>query len=220
MGQPYPARPIRLLVPFPPGSGTDIVARTLAPKLSASMGQQVVVDNRTGAGGIVGTHIVATAPPDGYTILFALSSHAINASLYKKLPYDSFKDFTPVTQLISTALVLVVSPQVPANNVKELIAYVKSRPGKVSYASGGIGSPPHLAGELFKSSTGLDVVHVPFSGGGPAITDTMANRTAFLRRHGVRQAVRSGSSQGTRGHQQQALVSVPGHAHDDRGRRA
>jgi tripartite-type tricarboxylate transporter receptor subunit TctC len=177
--QTYPARPIRLIVPFGPGSGTDIVARTLAPKLSASLGQQVVVDNRAGAGGIMGTRIVATAAPDGYTILFALSSHAINATLYKKLPYDSFNDFAPVTQLISTALVLVVSPQVPANTVKELISYVKSRPGKLSYASGGIGSPPHLAGELFKSSAELDVVHVPFAGAGPAITETMANRTAF-----------------------------------------
>ena len=179
-GQSYPDRPIRLVVPFSPGSGTDIVARTLAPRISASLGQQVVVDNRPGAGGIVGTDIVAKASPEGYTILFALSSHAINASLYKKLPYDSRKDFAPVTQLISTALVLVVSPTLQVNSVKDLIAYVKSKPGQLSYASGGIGSPPHLAGELMKSMVGLDIVHVPYGGGGPAITATMGNQVVLF----------------------------------------
>jgi tripartite-type tricarboxylate transporter receptor subunit TctC len=175
----YPARPIRLIVPFAPGSGTDIVARTLAPKLSESMGQQVVVDNRSGAGGIIGTDIVAKAAPEGYTILFALSSHAINASLFKKLPYDTRKDFAPVTQLISGPLLLVANPALPVSSAKELIAYVKSKPGQLSYASGGIGSPPHLAGELFRSMTGLDLVHVPFSGGLPALTATVGGQTAL-----------------------------------------
>jgi len=176
---PYPQRPIRLVVPFAPGSGTDIVARTLAPRLAESMGQQVVVDNRTGAGGIIGTEIVAKAAPEGYTILFALSSHAINASLYSKLPYDTRKDFAPVTQLISGPLLLVANPALPVGSAKELVAYVKANPGKLSYASGGIGSPPHLAGELLKSMAGLDLVHVPFSGGLPALTATVSGQTAL-----------------------------------------
>lgn len=176
-GQTYPTRPIRLVVPFLPGSGTDIVARTLAPKLAGNLGQQVVVDNRAGAGGIVGSDIVAKATPDGYTIGFALSSHAINASLYSKLPYDTRKDFAPVTQLISASLVLVINPALPVNTVNELIAYVKSKPGQLSYASGGIGSPPHLAGELLKTMAGIvDIVHIPYGGGQPAINATMAGQ--------------------------------------------
>ena len=176
----YPTRPIRLIVPFTPGSGTDIVSRILAPKVTENLGQQVVVDNRPGAGGIVGTEIVARATPDGYTIGLALTSHAINASLYRKLPYDSEKDFAAVTQLISTALVLVVSPSSPVNTVNELVAYVKSKPGQLSFASGGIGSPPHLAGELLKTMTGIqDIVHVPFGGGQPAINSTMSGQTVL-----------------------------------------
>jgi tripartite-type tricarboxylate transporter receptor subunit TctC len=176
--QTYPTRPIRLIVPFGAGSGTDVVARVLAPKLSDSMGQQVVVDNRTGAGGIVGTDIVAKAQPDGHTLLFALSSHAINASLYSKLPYDTRRDFATVTQLISGPLVLVINPTLPASTVKELVAYVKAKRNQ-SYSSAGIGSPPHLAGELFKSTAGLDLTHVPYSGAVPAITATVGGQGLF-----------------------------------------
>ena len=176
--QTYPSRPIRLIVPFGAGSGTDVVARTLAPRLSESMGQQVVVDNRTGAGGIVGTDLVAKAQPDGHTLLFALSSHAINASLYGKLPFDTRKDFATVTQLISGPLVMVINPTLPVNTVKDLIGYVKSKPGQ-SYSSAGIGSPPHLAGELLKSAAGLDVMHVPYSGAVPAITATVGGQGLF-----------------------------------------
>ncbi len=173
--QTYPARPIRLIVPFGAGSGTDVVARILAPRVSESLGQQVVVDNRTGAGGIVGTDLVAKAQPDGHTLLFALSSHAINASLYSKLPYDTRKDFATVTQLISGPLVMVINPTLPVNSVKDMVAYVKSKPGQ-SYSSAGIGSPPHLAGELFKSTAGLDMTHVPYSGAVPAITATVGGQ--------------------------------------------
>ncbi len=173
--QIYPTRPIRLIVPFGAGSGTDVVARILAPRVSESLGQQVVVDNRTGAGGIVGTDLVAKAQPDGHTLLFALSSHAINASLYSKLPYDTRKDFATVTQLISGPLVMVINPTLPVNSVKDLVAYVKSKPGQ-SYSSAGIGSPPHLAGELFKSTAGLDMTHVPYSGAVPAITATVGGQ--------------------------------------------
>lgn len=175
-GQTYPTKPIRLIVPFLPGSGTDIVARILAPMVTESLGQQMVVDNRPGAGGIIGTDIVAKATPDGHTIMLALSSHAINASLYSKLPYDTRKDFAPVTQLVSASLVLVVNPALSANTVKELIAYVKSKPGQLSYASGGIGSPPHLAGELLNTMSGIELAHVPYNGGQPAMTATIGGQ--------------------------------------------
>ena len=175
-GQTYPTRPIRVIVPFGAGSGTDVVARLLAPKLTESLGRQVVIDNRTGAGGIIGTDLVAKAQPDGYTLLFALSSHAINASLYSKLPYDTRKDFSTVTQLISGPLVMVINPTLPVNSVKDLVAYVKSKSGQLSYSSAGIGSPPHLAGELFKMTAGLDMTHVPYNGAVPAITATVAGQ--------------------------------------------
>ena len=177
--QTYPTRPIRLIVPFGAGSGTDVVARILAPNLSENLGQQVVVDNRTGAGGIVGSDLVAKAQPDGYTLLFALSSHAINASLYSKLPYDSRKDFAAVTQLISGPLLMVINPALPVATVKDLIAYVKSKPGQLSFSSAGIGSPPHLAGELLKSMSGIDLTHVPFNGAVPAITATVSGQTVL-----------------------------------------
>jgi tripartite-type tricarboxylate transporter receptor subunit TctC len=145
-GPAYPSRPIRLIVTFAPGAGADIIARTLAPRLAEGLGQQIVVDNRTGAGGIVGSEIVAKASPDGHTIILAINSHAINASLYSKLPYDTRKDFAPVTLVTSGPLVLAVNPGLPANTVKDLIAYVKSKPGQLSYASAGVGTPTHLAG--------------------------------------------------------------------------
>lgn len=177
--QTYPARPIRLIVPFGAGSGTDVVARLLAPKLSENLGQQVVVENRPGAGGIVGSDMIAKAQPDGYTLLFALSSHAINASLYSKLPYDSRKDFAAVTQLISGPLLMVTNPALPVTTVKDLIAYVKSKPGQLNFSSAGIGSPPHLAGELLKSMAAIDMTHVPFNGAVPAITATVGGQTVL-----------------------------------------
>lgn len=172
LAQTFPVRPIRLLVPFGAGSGTDVVARLLAPRLTENLGQTVVVDNRPGAGGIVGSDIIAKSAPEGYNLLFALSSHAINASLYAKLPYDSLKDFTAVTQLVSGPLLLVVYPGLPVASVKELIAHVRANPGKLSYSSAGIGSPTHLAAELMKSMTALDMAHIPFNGAVPAITST------------------------------------------------
>lgn len=177
--QSYPARPIRLLVPFGAGSGTDVVARQLAPRLTENLGQTVVVENRPGAGGIVGSEMIARASPEGYDLLFALSSHAINASLYSKLPYHSSKDFAAVTQLISGPLLLVINPSLPVNTLKELVEYVKSKPGQLSYSSAGVGSPTHLAAELMKSMTGVDLVHVPFNGAVPAITSTAGGQTVL-----------------------------------------
>ncbi len=177
--QTYPARPIRLLVPFGAGSGTDVVARQLAPRLTENLGQTVVVENRPGAGGIVGSEMIARASPEGYDLLFALSSHAINASLYSKLPYHSSKDFAAVTQLISGPLLLVINPSLPVNTLKELVEYVKSKPGQLSYSSAGVGSPTHLAAELMKSMTGVDLVHVPFNGAVPAITSTAGGQTVL-----------------------------------------
>jgi tripartite-type tricarboxylate transporter receptor subunit TctC len=176
LGQNFPTKPIRFVVLFLPATGSDIVARALAPKLAASLGQQIVVDNRAGAGGIVGSEIVARAAPDGYTIMLAASSHAINASLFSKLPYDTRKDFAAVTQLTSGPLVLVVNPSLPASSVKDLIAYVKTRPGQLSYASAGTGTPTHLAGELLKTTSGIDMAHVPYKGGPPAMTDVVAGQ--------------------------------------------
>ena len=173
--QSYPTRPIRLIVPFGAGSGTDVVARILASRISESLGQLMFVENRAGAGGIVGSDLVAKAQPDGHTLLFALSSHAINASLYSKLPFDTRKDFATVTQLISGPLVMVINPTLPVSSVKDMITYVKSKPGQ-SYSSAGIGSPPHLAGELFKSTADLDMTHVPYNGAVPAITATVGGQ--------------------------------------------
>lgn len=179
LAQPYPSRPIRLLVPFGAGSGTDVVARQLAPRLTENLGQTVVVDNRPGAGGILGSDIIAKSSPEGYNLLFALSSHAINASLYSKLPYHSSKDFAAVTQLISGPLLLVINPSLPANTLKELVAYVKGRAGQLSYSSAGIGSPPHLAAELLKSMVGIDLTHVPYNGAVPAITSTAGGQSVL-----------------------------------------
>ena len=178
--QDYPARPIRVVVPFPPGGGTDLMARTVVQKLGESLGATVVVDNRGGAGGTIGTDLVAKAPPDGYTLVVVSGSHAINPSLYPKLPYDSVRDFAPVTMLTSGPGLLVVHPSVPARTVKEFIALARSRPGQLHYASAGIGTPPHLAGELFKTMTGADIVHVPYKGNGPAYTDLIGGHVSVM----------------------------------------
>ena len=160
----YPTKPIRFLVPYPPAGGTDIVARTLTEPLSQVLGQPIIIDNRGGAAGNLGTDLAAKAPADGYTVLFTLSSHTINPRLYDKLPFDVEKDFVPVSLAAMIPQILVAHPSVPVNNVKELIALARSQPGKLKYASVGTGSPGHIAGELFKLKTGIDMVHVPYKG--------------------------------------------------------
>src|SRR5207244_8446669 len=161
----YPSKPIRFIVPYPPAGGTDIVARTLTEPLGQLLGQPIIVDNRGGAAGNLGTDLAAKAPADGYTILFTLSSHTINPKLYDKLPFDVEKDFVPISLAAVIPQILVAHPSVPADNVKELIALAKAQPGKLNYASVGTGSPGHIAGELFKLRTGVDIVHIPYKGG-------------------------------------------------------
>jgi len=179
--QPYPARSVKLVVPFPPGGSLDMTGRLLAQRLSDMWGQAVVVENKPGAGGNIGADLVAKSPPDGYTILLgALSTHAVNPSLYKTMPYDAVRDFAPITLIAITPNVLVVNAGSPANNVKEFIAWTKANPGKLSFGSGSIGSAGHLAGELFKVDTGTDAVHVPFKGGAPATQALLAGDTQFM----------------------------------------
>ena len=165
----YPNKPVRLIVPFPPGGGTDTLARIYGQKLAEVFGQQVIIDNRPGAGTNIGAEIAAKAPPDGYTLLMGNIAHAINVTLYGKLAYDFVKDFTPVTLLASTPNILVVHPSVPVKSVKELIALAKARPGQLDYASAGSGSSSHLAAELFGIMAGVKMTHVPYKGGGPAV---------------------------------------------------
>ncbi|HEV2977347.1 MAG TPA: tripartite tricarboxylate transporter substrate binding protein [Casimicrobiaceae bacterium] len=176
----YPNRPIRFVVPYPPAGGTDIVARIVADPIAAVLGEPIIIENRGGAAGILGTDIVAKSAPDGYTILFTLSSHTINPKLYDKLPFDVEKDFVPISLAALIPQILVANPSLPANNIRELIALAKSEPGKLNYASVGTGSPGHIAGELFKLKTGVDMVHVPYKGGGPAVTDTLAGQVQLL----------------------------------------
>jgi tripartite-type tricarboxylate transporter receptor subunit TctC len=175
--QPYPSKPVRVIVPFAPGGPTDVIARILAQKLSENLGQQFVVENRAGAGGNIGMAAVAKAAPDGYTVLVSSSSIVVNPSLYANLPYDSIKDFAPVTYAAASPNVLVVHPSVEARSVRELIALIKANPGKFSFASPGIGTTPDLSGHLFRLALGLDLVGVPFNGAGPAITSTIGNQT-------------------------------------------
>ena len=177
----YPAKPIRFVVPFPAGGPLDIVARFLAQDLNRSWGQAVLVDNRPGAGGNIGADGVAKSAPDGYTILMgAVSTHAINVWLYSKLPYDPIKDFAPVTLVTSVPNVLIVHPSVPAQNVRQLIVLAKARPGQLNFASGSTGSAGHLAGELFKKMAGIDMVHIPYKGAAPAVTDLLAGHVSIM----------------------------------------
>ncbi len=176
LAQSYPVKPVRLVVPYPPGGGTDIIGRILAQKLTESLGQQVVVENRGGAGGTIGTEIAAKAPPDGYLILMAPTSHVINPSIYAKLPYDTVKDFAPITLAASASILLAVHPSVPARSIAELIALAKTRPGEINFASAGNGTVFHLTGELFKRQAGISMNHVPFKGGGPAVTALVAGQ--------------------------------------------
>src|SRR5437867_1394718 len=179
--QSYPSKPIRLVVPFPPGGSLDVVARAIGQKLGDAWGQPVIVDNRPGAGGNIGADLVAKSAPDGYTILEgALSTHAVNVSLYARMPYDPAKDFVPITLVAVTPNVLVVNPSLPVNSVAELIAYAKANPGKLSFGSGSNGSAGHLAGELFKREAGVDMLHVPYKGGAPALQALLAGDTQLM----------------------------------------
>jgi len=174
--QGYPARPVRLIIPFPPGGSNDIVGRMIAAQLGERLGQQLVVDNRGGAGGTIGTDLAARAPADGYTLLLVSTAYAFNTSIYRKLPYDPEKSFTPVALLGIGPGVLVVNPALPVNSVRELIALAKERPGRLNNASAGIGSFQHLASELFRIQAGIQWLHVPYKGGGPAMMDLMAGQ--------------------------------------------
>ena len=171
----FPSKPMRIVVPFPPGGPADVLARTVGDKLQAALGQPVVVDNRPGAGGNIGMELVAKAAPDGHTLVLAPAGNlTVNPSLYRNVPYDVGRDFAPVTVIAAVPNVLVVNAQVPAKDVAELIAYAKANPGKLNFASPGAGSGAHLAGELLKSSAGIEMVHVPFSGIAPAVTAVVA----------------------------------------------
>ncbi|MGZ5171640.1 MAG: tripartite tricarboxylate transporter substrate binding protein, partial [Burkholderiales bacterium] len=167
--QSYPAKPVRMLVPFPPGGGTDYTARLISQKLTEIWGQQVIVDNRPGASTTIASEIVAKAPADGYTLIMGSTNHTINPSLYPRIPYDTIKDFAPVTVAVTASYVLVVHPSLPAKTVKELIALARARPGEINYASSGSSGPQHIAGELFKLMAKVDMTHVPYKGGGPAV---------------------------------------------------
>jgi tripartite-type tricarboxylate transporter receptor subunit TctC len=178
--QGYPVKPIRLIVPLAPGGPSDILARTMGQKLTENLKQTIVVENRTGAGGTIGTDAAAKSPPDGYTmLLIAVASYTINASLYPKLPYDPYKDLAPVSILAGAPYILVVHPSLPAKNLKQLIALDKSRPGKLNYSSGGTGTGPMLATEVLKANTGMTAVHIAYKGAGPALIDLVAGQVDF-----------------------------------------
>ena len=176
----YPDKAIRMIVPFAPGGSNDIMGRLVAGKLTESMGQQVVVDNRPGASGIIGTDLAAKSAPDGYTLLVMSLTFAVNPSIRSKLPYDTEKDLIPVTLIASAPLMLVVHPSLPVKSVKELIAYAKANPGKLNFGSGGPGSTPHLAGEMLKTMSGLQMTHFPYKGGGPALADLVGGQIQLM----------------------------------------
>ena len=177
-GDTFPSKPVKIIVPFPPGGGTDILARPLADALSKKWGQPVIIDNRGGAGGNIGTKAAADAEPDGYTLIFGvMGTHAVNQSLYKDAGFDSMKDFAAITMVANTPNILVVTPSVPANTVQELIDYARANPGKLNYASPGNGSPSHLATAIFENMAGIQLTHVPYKGSGPALTDMLGGQT-------------------------------------------
>ena len=179
--QSYPVKPVRLVLPYPPGGGSDTIARPLAQRLTENIGQQVIVENRGGAGGNIGMEFVARAAPDGYTIVMALTAQlAVNVSLYKKLPYDPVKDYEPVMLLATGPYLLVVHPSLPVKSLKELIALAKSKPRQMTYASAGSGSGGHLAAELLKHMARIDLLHIPYKGGGPALIETLAGHAQIL----------------------------------------
>jgi tripartite-type tricarboxylate transporter receptor subunit TctC len=177
--QDYPNKPVRLIIPFPPGGSNDVVGRVIATQLSDALGKQVVVDNRAGAGGVIGTEVAANSPPDGYTLLVISIAHAVNPWLYK-LNYDPIKSFTPIGIMATGPNVLVVNPELPVKSVKELIELAKKEPGKIQYASAGVGSFQHLGAELFKLEAGVNLLHVPFKGGGPSMIDVIGGHTKVM----------------------------------------
>ena len=212
--QSYPSHPVRFLVPFAPAGPTDVFARIVAQKLSAKLGQQFFVENQTGAGGNLAMGNGAHAAPDGYTVVFVSTSFTVNPSLFAKTPYDPYKDFAPVTLAAVSPNILTVHPSIPAQNVKELIAFLKAHPGKYSFASPGIGTTAHLSGELFRFSQELDLVHVPFTGSGPAIQSALAGHTpvAFTVITPAIEQVKAGMLRGlavTTPKRSQALPDVP-----------
>ena len=179
--QSWPVRPLRMIVPTAPGGGTDFTGRLVAAKLSEALGQQVVVENRGGGGGSVGADNAAKSTPDGYTLLLgSIATHAVNPALYKKLPYDHLKDFAPVSLIGTVPNAMVVHPSVPVKTMQEFIAYAKANPGKINYGSSGVGSPPHLSMELLRSLAGINLVHVPYKGAGPALADLLGGQVQAM----------------------------------------
>ena len=178
--QTYPTTPVRIIVPFPPGQASDVIARLVGQKMSENLGQQVVVDNRVGAGGNIGSDMGAKAPPDGYTLTMATAALPISASVYAKLPFDPVKDFATVTLMTVTPLVLIVHPALPVKNVKELVALARSRPGQLNFASSGMGTSHHLSGEMLRTVTGVNIVHVPYKGSQAAHIDLMSGQVAMM----------------------------------------
>lgn len=180
MAQSYPAKAIRVIVPFAPGGGTDILTRTIAPKLSEALGQQLVIDNRAGGGSTIGSELAAKAVADGYTMLMVDTSFTTNPSLYSKLPYDSGRDFAPVSLMAAAPVILIVHPSVPVRTVREFVALAKARPGQLNFASGGPGSSTHLGGELLKLVAAIDLVHIPYKGTGPAVADVLGGQVVMM----------------------------------------
>jgi tripartite-type tricarboxylate transporter receptor subunit TctC len=178
--QNYPTKSLRLIVPSSPGGGTDITARIIAPKVGEYLSQQVVVDNRPGAGTMIGGEVVARAAPDGYTLLMGISTLAINPAVYRKVPYDALRDFAPVSQVVALPNILVVHPSLPVKSVKELVSFGKARPGQIDFASAGVGTNPHLTMELFLTMTGLKMTHVPYRGSGQGIIDLLAGHVSVM----------------------------------------
>ena len=172
--QPYPTRPVRMIVPFPPGGNTDIIARIVAPKMGEHLGQQIVIDNRGGAGSVIGTELAARAPADGYVLLMVSAAHTINPAMAKKLPYDAVKDFTPISLVADVPTVFVTHPSLPVKTVKEFLALARKHPGELHYSTAGRGTVGHLAGELLSSIAKINIVHVPYKGSGPSVIDLMA----------------------------------------------
>jgi tripartite-type tricarboxylate transporter receptor subunit TctC len=176
----YPERPVKIVVPFAPGGGTDLIARTVAETMAKEIGQPVIIENKPGAGTIIGTAAVATSPPDGYTLLMATFAHAVNPSLSPKLPYDTFRDFAPIALVARSFNVAVINPKLPFKSVQDLLGYARANPGKLNYGSYGNGTSAHLAGELFKSLAKVDLTHVPYKGSAPAITDLLGGQIEVM----------------------------------------
>ena len=178
--QPFPSKPVRIIVAFPPGGGTDIVARAMGPRLTEIWGQPVVVENRAGASGVIGTEIAAKAPPDGHTLFMGtLGNFTANQYLYAKMPVDPLRDFAPLSQVVAVHFIMISHPSLPAKNVKELIALAKAHPGQINYSSSGPGGAPHLGMELFKSMAGVNLVHIPYKGSGPSFVDLLAGQVSL-----------------------------------------